>query len=74
MPSPKVHPILLIGLLSLAVATVLGRLICPAFSTDFLRGFLDGLGLVCVFGYFLALRAGRLGKQHLALPPGRMHD
>ena len=54
---------LLIGLLSLAAATVLSRLTSPAFSTDFLQGFLDGSGLACVFGYLLALRRGRLGRS-----------
>jgi hypothetical protein len=63
MQSPRVHPILLIGLLSLATATVLSRLACPVFSTDFLQGFLDGMGLACVFGYLLALRARRLGRS-----------
>ena len=63
MQSSRVHPILLIGLLSLAAATVLGRLTCPAFSTDFLQGFLDGVGLACIFGYLLALRTGRLGQS-----------
>ena len=63
MQKPKAHPSLLIGLLSLAAATVLGRLTFPAFSTDFLQGFLDGLGLACVFGHLLALRSGRLRQS-----------
>jgi hypothetical protein len=54
---------LLIGLLSLAAATVLGRLTSPAFPTDFLQGFLDGVGLACVIRYLLALRTGRLGQS-----------
>lgn len=59
----KAHPILLIGLLSMAAATVLGRVTCPAFSTDFLQGVFDGMGLACVFGYLLAQRRGRLGRS-----------
>lgn len=63
MQSRRVHPILLAGLLSLAAATVLGRFACPAFSTDFLQGFLDGLGLACASGYLLALRTGKLRRS-----------
>jgi hypothetical protein len=63
MQRPKAQPGLLIGLLSLAAATVLSRLTCPAFSTGFLQGFLDGLGLACVICYLLSLRAGRLGQS-----------
>lgn len=62
MQSRRVHPSLLIGLLSLAAAIVLGRLAYPGFPTDFLQGFLDGMGLACVFRYLLAQRTGRLRR------------
>ena len=62
MQSRRVHPSLLIGLLSMAAATVLGRLTCPTFPTDFLQGFLDGVGIACVFRYLRAQRAGRLRR------------
>jgi hypothetical protein len=63
MQSSRVHPVLLVGLLSLAAATVLSRLTSPTSSTDFLQGFLNGSGLACVLGYLLALRRGRLGRS-----------
>jgi hypothetical protein len=63
MHRPRVHPVLLIGLLSLAATTVVERLICPSLPPGFLLGFLDGLGLACLFGYLLALRMGRLRQS-----------
>jgi hypothetical protein len=63
MQRSRARPSLLIGLLSLAAATMLGKLTCPASSTDFLQGLLDGLGLACIVGHLLALRSGRLGQS-----------
>jgi hypothetical protein len=60
MRNERVHPLLLIGLLSLGAATVLGWLVCPDLPTDVLEGFFDGLGVATIFGYLLARRTGRL--------------
>jgi hypothetical protein len=59
MRGSRVHPILLIGLLSLAAANVLEGLAGLNCPTDFLQGFLDGLAVVSIYGYLLALRSGR---------------
>ena len=64
MQNERVHPLVLIGLLSLGAATVLGRLVCPGFPTGLLEGFFDGLGVTTIFGYLLARRAGRLRSLH----------
>ncbi len=63
MKIPRAHPILLIGLLSLAAASVLGWLVCPDLPTGFLQGFLDGLAVATIYGYLLALRTGRLRQS-----------
>jgi hypothetical protein len=60
MQNQRVHPLLLVGLLSVAAATLLGRLVCPELPMDFLEGFFDGVGVATLFGYLLARRAGRL--------------
>ena len=60
MQNERVHPLLLIGLLSLGAATVLGRLVCPDLPMDLLEGFFDGVGVATLFGYLLARRVGRL--------------
>jgi hypothetical protein len=62
MQSPRLRPVLLIGLLSLAKGTVLGGLAPPDLPTDFLEGFLDGLGVASIFGSLLALGLRRLRR------------
>ena len=63
MQDQRAHPLLLVGLLSVAAATVLGRLACPELPMDFLEGFFDGVGVATLYGYLLARRAGRLRKS-----------
>jgi hypothetical protein len=63
MENQRVHPLLLIGLLSMAAATVMGRLVCLHLPTDLLEGFFDGLGVATLFGHLLARRAGRLRES-----------
>jgi hypothetical protein len=63
MENQRAHPLLLIGLLSVAAATLLGRLVCPDLPMVFLEGFFDGVGVATLFGYLLARRAGRLRKS-----------
>jgi hypothetical protein len=60
MQNRRAHPLLLIGLLSLAAATVLERLVCLDLPTDLLEGFCDGLAVATLYGYLLAHRTGRL--------------
>ena len=60
---PGVHPVLLVGLLSLAVSTFVEWLVWPGFPVDLLRGFLDGLALVTIFGYLLVLRPRGLRRS-----------
>jgi len=59
----KVHPLLLIGLLSLATSALLEWLACPGLPGGFLQGFLDGLAIVCLYGYLLARCPGWLRQS-----------
>jgi hypothetical protein len=60
MPRPRVHPVLLIGMLSLAASTLLEWLAYPALSRGFVQGFLDVLAVVCLYGYLIAVGRGWL--------------
>lgn len=60
MQRPKVHPVLLIGTLSLAASALLEWLAYPAPSRGFLQGFLDGLAVACLYGYLLGIGKSRL--------------
>ncbi len=60
MQRPRAHPPLLIGFLSLAAATLLGRLIDPDVPRDFLEGVFDSVGVAALYGYLLARHAGTL--------------
>jgi hypothetical protein len=70
MENQRVHAYLLVGLLSVAAATMLGRLVCPNLPTDFSEGVFDGVGVATLYGYLLARRTGRLWPSSwpLSLP------
>jgi hypothetical protein len=59
MQRPRVHPVLLIGMLSLAASAVLEWLAYPSF----VQGFLDGLSVVCLYGGLLVIRKGGLRQS-----------
>ena len=63
MQSSKVHPLLLIGLLSMAASALLECLVCPGRPGGFMQGFLDGIAVACLFGYLLARRLGWLAQS-----------
>lgn len=63
MQRPRVHPVLLVGMLSLAASALLEWLAYPALSRGFVQGFLDGLAIACLYGYLLVLRKGGLRQS-----------
>jgi hypothetical protein len=63
MSRSGVHPLLLIGLLSLAASTLLEAIAGHGFPVDLLRGWLDGMAVVTIYGYLLGRRTGRLRKS-----------
>jgi hypothetical protein len=63
MPRPRVHPLVLIGVLSVAAAIVSGWPVGPHLPAGYLVGFLDGLAVATLCGHLLAVRAGRWGPS-----------
>jgi len=63
MSASRVHPLLLVGLLSLAASTLLEALAGHGSLVDLLRGWLDGMAVVTIYGYLLGRRSGRLRKS-----------
>ena len=65
MQRTRIHPILVLGMASLAAASVASWLSGPNLPIAFLRGFFDGLGLVCIYGYLLTLRPAKARRSRL---------
>ena len=63
MQRSKVHPVLLIGMLSLAASGLLEWLGGGVLSRSLLQGFLDGLAVACLYGYLLARGRGWLRQS-----------
>jgi hypothetical protein len=63
MQRPKVHPVLLIGMVSLVASGLLEWLGSGVLSRSVLQGFLDGLSVTCLYGYLLALGRGWLRQS-----------
>jgi hypothetical protein len=63
MQRPKVHPVLLIGMLSLGASGLLEWLGRGVLSRSLLQGFLDGLAVTCLYGYLLAMGRGWLRQS-----------
>ncbi len=57
----RVHPVLLIGILSLVVSAFMEWLAYPRLPSGFMDGFLDGLGVAYLCGHLLAVRRGEVG-------------
>ncbi|MFN2241169.1 MAG: hypothetical protein ACK2U2_02695 [Anaerolineae bacterium] len=63
MQRPKVHPVLLTGILSLVASSLLEWLGGGVLSRSLLQGFLDGLSVTCLYGYLLAMGRGWLRQS-----------